>query len=148
MCWFTLLPPFFFDKNDVHEMRYIETVAVILPYAGYCQNDTCYKTEVIMELKGKKYSCCEKIIKIASNCGKLIGAIICTSRCYDTRKWRMTTGVMWMSWWVVWGQTNSVNMHTRQALVLPKQMKVKHLPCYHNFVHKFVTIVLELQLPP
>ena len=87
----------FLIKNDVHEMRFIETVAVILPYAGYCQNDTCYKTEVIMELKGKKYSCCEKIIKIASNCGKLIGAIICTSRCYDTRKWRMTTVVMWMS---------------------------------------------------
>ena len=87
----------FLIRNDVHEMRLIETIAVILPYAGYCQNDTCYKKEVISAVKGKKYSCCEKIIKIACNCGKLMGAIICASRCCNTRKWRMTTGVMWMS---------------------------------------------------
>lgn len=44
-----------------------------------------------------------------------------------TQKWRKTTGVMWISWWVVWGQTNRVSMHIRQALVLPtstKQTKV------------------------
>ena len=43
----------FLIKNDVHEMRLIETIAVMLPYAGYCQNDTCYKKEVISAVKGK-----------------------------------------------------------------------------------------------
>ena len=44
----------FLIKNDVHEMRFIETIAVILPYDGYCQNDTCYKKEVISAVKRKK----------------------------------------------------------------------------------------------
>ena len=43
----------FLIRNDVHEMRLIETIAVILPYAGYCQNDTCYKKEVMSAVKEK-----------------------------------------------------------------------------------------------
>ena len=34
-------------------MRLIGTVAVILPYAGYSQNDTCYTKEVISAEKEK-----------------------------------------------------------------------------------------------
>ena len=82
---------------------------------------------------------------------ELIDAIVCASKCCNTTKCRITTGVVCISWWVVWGQTNSVSMHTRQALVLPtstKQTKVKHLPCYHIFIHRLVTIIIELQLPP
>ena len=59
-----------------------------------------------------------------------------------TKKWRKTTGVRRISWWVVWGQTNSVMTHIRQALVLPistKQTKVKftmHQSTTTTFLYK------------
>ena len=111
-------------------MGLIGTIVVVLPYAGYSKNDTCYKKWSNQCIKRKNYSCCEKIIKIACKCG-FDGCNYMCQQLLQHKKWHITTGVMWISRWVVWGQTNRVNKHTRQALVLQTstiQMKERGSP--------------------